>query len=255
MNSAPQHSNKSAPVGLRWQPNRGLLVFAAIFFPLTVSLGFWQLSRAEEKQALLAEYQAREAAPPSAIASLDLSQNQQYRRVTLAGHARNDFTVLLENRVRHGKPGYEVLTLLKLVPGGQWIWINRGWIEGSLVRKELPSVPPLPELVTLKGHLYRQLEEPFTVGEEIWREAWPQVKQNYNPGFLSSRMNIEFAPYQVRLDRDSTGALLVDWQVVNVIPEKHLGYAVQWFLMAAALVILSVFANTNLGHFFKHRRR
>jgi surfeit locus 1 family protein len=42
-------------------------------------------------------------------------------------------------------------------------------------------------------------------------------------------------PFPVRIDAGESGALSVDWQVVNMSPQKHQGYAVQWFAMAAVL--------------------
>jgi len=36
------------------------------------------------------------------------------------------------------------------------------------------------------------------------------------------------------------------WPVVNVSPAKHRGYAVQWFTMAAALIVFFVFRSSNL---------
>ncbi|MCK9502714.1 MAG: SURF1 family protein [Porticoccaceae bacterium] len=239
-------------VSFQWQINIAMLIFAAIFLPLTISLGFWQLQRAEEKQALLAEYGARKTAAPAAVASLDPSEDHQYRRVKVRGHLINDRTLLLENRVRNGQPGFEVITPVEIDPQQPWIWVNRGWIAGSLHRAELPQIPPVKGGLVLHGHLYRALDKPFTVGEEVWRERWPQVLQNFDDALLAERLGKTFFPYTLRLDQDSPAALATGWDIVNLIPEKHKGYAVQWFAMAVALVILSLFANSNLGAVIKN---
>ena len=55
-----------------------------------------------------------------------------------------------------------------------------------------------------------------------------------------------FYAYQLRLDRDSPGALQTGWPTVAVQPEKHTAYAVQWFTMAAVLVIMAISAMSNL---------
>ena len=233
----------------RWQPNLKVLVFVLVFLPLTVSLGFWQLSRADEKAALLAEYRARETAAPVSLAALDADGDHQYRRVTARGRFDNRRTVLLENRVRLGRPGFEVVTLFELEDNARPVWVNRGWIAGHLDRTRLPEIPEVAGPVTLFGHLYRPLAPPFTVGKERWRSRWPQVMQNLDTGALSARMALTTPPhpYRLRLDRGSPGALETGWDVVNVLPEKHLGYAVQWFAMAFALAVLALFANSNLG--------
>lgn len=239
-------------VRLIWQPSWGMLIFAAVFLPVTIALGFWQLSRADEKSTLLEEYQARESAPPVNLNALDLSGDHQYRRVVIQGQFVENRNILLENRIRQGKPGFEVLSPLET--GSGWLWTNRGWIEGSLNREDVPVVPPVTGEVRLIGHLYRQLGEPFTVGEERWRQQWPQVLQNFDRHWVDERTGAESLPYILRLDGGSTGALKAEWQIVNVMPEKHQGYAVQWFLMAVALVILSVFANSNMGSVIKQKR-
>lgn len=233
--------------GFHWQPNVGVLVFVVIFLPLTVSLGFWQLSRAAEKEQLLTEYRAREMASPLPVSSLKEEQDHQYRRVTAQGEFDNEHSVLLENRVRRGRPGFEVVTLFKLEDNARPIWVNRGWIAGFLERNHLPEIPVIEGPVTIFGHLYRPLKQPFVVGEEHWRNKWPQVLQNLDRGLLASHLGVVAFPYQLRLDQGSRGALQTGWDVVNVSPAKHRGYAVQWFAMAFALVLLGIFANSNLA--------
>ncbi len=231
----------------RWQPNVGVLIFVAVFLPLTIALGFWQLSREAEKQALLDEYRAREVAAPVVLSTLDAKADQQYRRVRVRGAFLNEYTVLLENRVRQGKPGFEVVTLFKVEDNGAPIWVNRGWIAGYLERARLPEVPEVTGSAEIFGHLYRPLKEPFVVGEEVWRSQWPQVLQNLDMAALAEHLKMAPSPYQLRLDQGSRGALQTGWDVVNLMPEIHRGYAVQWFAMAIALVILAMFANSNLA--------
>ena len=231
----------------QWHPNLGVLAFVVIFLPLTIFLGFWQLSRAAEKQALLDEFRAREVASPVELSALMGSDDHQYRRVRVRGKFANEFTVLLENRVRQGRPGFEVVTLFNLEDNARPIWVNRGWIAGFPDRTQLPDFPAIDGVVELFGELYRPLQDPFVVGEESWRSRWPQVLQNLDQELLAEHMGIAVFPYQLRLAQGSRGALKTGWDVVNVMPEKHTGYAVQWFAMAIALAILAVFANSNLG--------
>jgi len=238
----------------KWQFNLGMLVFAGVFLPLTIALGLWQLQRAEEKQAMLEEYRARDSAAPMAFASLSREGDHQYRRVELVGRLAHQHSVLLENRVQEGKPGYEVLTPVELGGEQPWVWVNRGWIAaGSYDRSTLPEIPVEAGEVQLRGHLYQAVKKPFSLGEEIWRSEGPQVFQNLDLVLLSAQLGREFFPYILRLDQDSPAALQTGWDVVTVMPEKHTGYAVQWFALAAALLILSLFANSNLGAVIKRQ--
>ena len=48
-------------------------------------------------------------------------------------------TVLLDNKVRHHRAGYEVVTPLRL--NGVHVLVNRGWVEAGRTRADLPQVP------------------------------------------------------------------------------------------------------------------
>ena len=62
-------------------------------------------------------------------------------------------------------------------------------------------------------------------------------------------------PYPVRIDAGESGALAVEWTVVNTGPAKHIGYAVQWFAMSAVLATLYVFRSSNLRQWLSGRGR
>jgi cytochrome oxidase assembly protein ShyY1 len=63
---------------------------------------------------------------------------------------------------------------------------------------------------------------------------------------LSAGLSEPLFPWELRLAPDQPGGFRRDWPVVNVSPEKHRGYALQWFTMAAALLLLFVFRSSNL---------
>ena len=76
-----------------------------------------------------------------------------------------------------------------------------------------------------------------------------------NPEIISSKLGDKFYDYSLRLDAREPGALMTGWFVVNVQPGKHVGYAYQWGALALALIILAIFANSNLGLFISSRRK
>lgn len=232
----------------QWQWNWKILLFAVLFFPLTLRLGFWQLSRADEKQALLDIHQQRVAAPLVDLAEVPDMGDRQYLRVTVNGQYDNRATLLLDNRVRRGRPGYEVISVFRPAVEGAAILVNRGWIAGSLDRSVLPEVELVESSVTLSGYLYRSPGKQVMLGADPWQADKPlQIIQNAAPEVVSGRFGETFYDYSLRLDAKAPGALQTGWHVVNVRPEKHMGYAVQWFAMAILLVLLTVLANSNLG--------
>lgn len=248
-------TKQSGKVAFHWQPNGRILLFVVIFLPLTIFLGFWQLGRADEKQALLEESTLRQQSAPVALETVDLAAANQYRPVVAVGRFDNDHSVLLDNRVRRGQAGYEVITPFQLSPSGAWVLVNRGWIEANASRNKLPDIDVVDGLITLNGYLYSSPGKPFTLGEEQWRSSWPQVLQNLDMPLLGEKLGIAVAPVSLRLRENSPAAYEVGWEVVNVQPQKHVGYAVQWFAMAVALAILALFANSNLSALMARRRR
>jgi len=236
-----------------WQPNSKLLLFAALFLPLLLALGYWQLQRADQKQAILDQYQINRQLPPlTDIKMLYNTGDQQYRLATIQGKVDNKRAIILDNRVRYGRPGYEVLQAVTIAGSTKKLLLNRGWVPADLDRSVLPSFPSLLGSVHLHGYLYRTLEGGYqlddgvrSIAQEPIRVGWITVKR------AEQLYGEAFYPYQLRLDRDSSGALETGWPTVSVHPKKHTAYAVQWFAMAFTLCILTLVANSNLASFFK----
>lgn len=250
----PVEPQQQAKISFQWQWNWKILLFAGIFFPITISLAFWQLERADEKHALLETYQQKKIAAPVSIAEAMRFSDQQYVRVHLEGEYDNRSPLLIDNQVRNGRPGYEVINPFESSQNG-WFLVNRGWLPGGLDRSVLPDVGAVPGKVTLVGYLYRSPGKQLMLGEDKWREGdGPKIIQNAAPKKVSEKLAIPFYAYTLRLDAGMPGALETGWQVVNVVPGMHTGYAVQWSALSIALLLLTLFANSNLGAVLKHRK-
>ena len=231
--------------------------------------GLWQLERAEEKKAILAEQaslHANVAVPFSELfkrkgeagdTAYRVDSARRYLRVVANGEINSDQTFFLDNRMRGGRTGYEVLSPLKVsLSEGEWFWlmINRGWLSGGLDRNSLPRVPSAIKNEVLKGYLYKSLSAPLMLAEDIWQpDTSPLVIQHFDQMKLESNLGGRVYPYVLRLDESPLSELKGGWIIVNVQPEKHIAYAVQWFAMALALSVLAVFANSNLGAWFASR--
>lgn len=249
-----QHTQQQTRVSFQWQLNWKVLLFAAFFFPLTVNLALWQLDRAAEKEQLLENHLQRGIATPVTLHEAEKYQDQQYLRAQIKGEYDNRSPLLLDNRVRHGRPGFEVISPFKTIDG-QWLLVNRGWLLGNADRSQLPLVPDVEGVVVLSGYLYRSPGQQLMLGEDTWTvEAGPKIIQNASPEKVAEKLAIPLYSYSLRLDELAPGALETGWDVVNVQPGKHIGYAVQWSALAVALVVLTLFASSNLGEWIKSRR-
>lgn len=248
MTSQPQKKQT-----FEWQPNRNILLFSALFLPLLLALGYWQLQRADEKQEILDQYQTnRQQLPLTDIRLLDTEQDFQYRQASIQGELENKKIIILDNRVKYSRPGYEILQAVTVFGSSKKLLVNRGWVPADLDRSVLPEYPLVTGNSQLKGYLYRTLEGGYrlddgvkTVSEKPTRVGWITVER------AAKLFGEPFYPYQLRLDRDSQGALETGWPTVAVQPEKHTAYAVQWFVMAFTLCLLTLMANSNLISFFR----
>jgi cytochrome oxidase assembly protein ShyY1 len=72
------------------------------------------------------------------------------------------------------------------------------------------------------------------------------AQQHLDIAELGAALGQALYPYALVLDEGQPGLFQRDWQPgVTMTPEKHLGYAVQWFGLAVALLIIYVGVNTR----------
>ena len=243
MSANPQSSTEK----FCWQPNVKIAATVALLFPLLIALGFWQLSRADEKRDIVARFDRNQQSAPALVNDLSGTEDMQYRSAWLRGALDSERRIFLDNRVRHSRPGYEVLEVLTVEPSGLRVLINRGWVLAPLDRNKLPSVAPVTGNSQFRGFLYRNLPGSFILNDGISAfPSWPARLGWISVERASELFGQPFYAYQLRLDRDSPGALQTGWPTVAVQPEKHTAYAVQWFTMAAVLVIMAISAMSNL---------
>lgn len=222
----------------RFQPGWKLTVFVVLLLPLLIRLGFWQLHRADEKRAILAAYDARRHAPALKLQGLQ-GPPKAYQRVSISGQFMNDRVFLLDNRIYQGQPGFEVITPVIDAVTGQAVFVDRGWIAGFVDRSKLPEVPPVPGEQSVVGEVY--IADSERVAADEWASpGWPKVIQSIDIPRMSAALQHRAFSVLLRLPPESPWSFRQLWQPVNMPPSRHIGYAVQWFCMAAALAALYI---------------
>ena len=208
-------------------------------------LGQWQLHRAAEKRALIDEFMVRSQARP---VELDLANEDldamNFLRVRVVGsfEARKQF--LLDNQVRNGRVGYSVLTPLRLANGQGVVVVDRGWVPQGQTRDQLPKLDVPRHELQITGTVYVPSGIPLQLGSMDEGEyRWPRTIQYFDFAALSARIGYAVRPLVVRLDPGWPFGYERDWQPVALTPERHVAYAVQWFALAVALVIIFLIVN------------
>jgi surfeit locus 1 family protein len=233
----------------RFAPSLWPSVAFALVFPLLLSLGFWQADRASAKQELLDQRAASEVLAPLLLDSrTPLGVDDRYRPAEVRGRYLAEQQWLLDNRLYRGQPGYHVFTPFLIEGEAQaGLLINRGWVAVGASREFLPLLPVPEGRVSLTGRLDSPASVGLVVGEVPLQSVDDKVLvQSLDIAALGVARNLDLLRYALVIDEGQAGGLQYDWSPIPEMgPEKHLGYAVQWFGLAVALLIIYVGVNTR----------
>lgn len=210
-----------------------------------IFLGCWQLNRAQQKRELSAQHQSLATIDPLQLIDLmQVDELPQFRSVQVSGEYDNHHQLLLDNRFYQHQLGYEVLTPLHV--GEIILLVNRGWIPRGSDRRQLPTLAPIVNQQTLTGTIYYPPRRNFTLSNKAeFADTWPRIIQKIEPSQFSAILAKPVTPFILRLNADQAHGFVRDWPVVTMLPEKHIGYAWQWFIMAAVLAVSYFFLILN----------
>lgn len=219
----------------------GFLLFCICFFSVFCVLGVWQLYRYQSKQELLATYQTRLQSAPIAFSDITGAWAAwQFQPVLVSGTYANAMTMFISGVLYHGQSGYEVLTPFWVAGTQKLVIIDRGWINPSNHNRP-PTVQPVLGVQWITGYIKLLGHNRFMLGANIADPNHvPLVMQSIDIAELNKLTHKVFFPVVVRLSANAPHGFIRDWPVVNVMPQRHLAYAIQWFVMALVVLIGSL---------------
>jgi surfeit locus 1 family protein len=225
--------------GYSFRPRGWALAAAAIACAAGIALGNWQARRADDKRAVRERLEAALKSPPIEIPSAAIEPKPYaLKRVAARGYFVAEHTVYLQNRIRRGRVGYEILTPLRLRDSSVHILVNRGWSEA-------PRAPTPPGEVRVEGIALERLPRMLQLKEE----PKSRVRQNLNPDAYAAETGLRLQPIIVeqRSDPGAGGARAGPRPDAGI--EKHQGYALQWYSLAVLAIALAlVFSFTRIEH-------
>jgi surfeit locus 1 family protein len=198
------------PAGYSFRPRLWALALAAAACAAGIALGNWQLRRADEKR-------------------------QPLPRVAIEGEFVPRFTVYLDNKTRRGRIGYEVITPLRLVNSQSHILINRGWVEAARTRDVLPEVPTPSGEVRIEGIALAGLPKVL-----VLEDSRGKVRQSLSIDAYAAETGLVLQPRVIEQHSSAPDGLARDWPPHDAGIEKHQGYALQWYSLAALAVVLAL---------------
>ena len=217
-------------------------VAAAVLFALLCSLGFWQLDRAAGKEAALARF---EAARSTVLDETVFGREPvEFTRVDLDGRYDPAHQFLQDNRTWRGRSGYHVLTPFRTASHGA-VLVNRGWVPADPDRSSLPEIAAPRGPVRLEGTVRLPREDLFVLGDTGYSApGWPRVVQRVELDTMQHSLGYPLADWLVALDPAAPHGYLREWKATpGLTPDRHRGYAFQWFALAAALFAIWLAVN------------
>ena len=222
---------------------RFLIVFLLVQLGLN-ELGFWQISRAQEKQKILNKLANSDVLVLTSLKLVNREQVDNFAKVQLNTSLMMPKNLLIESKIQNGKLGYHVLNLLKDESSNKIFLVNRGWVEGKANRQELPYVRLPANAWQVKGRLYQINPGVLSSKAEIENHGKIlrlPILDSHTLELLAAHFKLPIEPYILRLDSDGSDVYEVDWEWVSMKPEKHLGYAFQWFALSLTFLLASLY--------------
>lgn len=231
---------------LDFSPGLWPSITALVLLGVLISLGFWQLDRAKQKRILLAGFNVN---PNATVVQLEpdlqSTTGMQFQFASAVGYYDDKHQFLLDNRTYQGRAGYHVLTPFKLRESQVAVLVNRGWIPMGGSRAELPDPGVAGHRRSIEGRIKQPSADSFMLGDEQPRQRWPYRIQRVDTGRLATELGYPLLPVILMLDGEQQDGFVRDWNPLPSGPERNVGYAVQWFGLAAALLIIYLVVNTR----------
>ncbi len=230
-------------------PRAWAVVLTVALLAVFVSLGWWQVGRAREKQAMMESF-ARGTETSVVLTGVGVDELPRYQHVSAEGHYEPERHVLLDNMPSStGQPGYRVLTPFRRGAGDKVLLVDRGWVPLGVSRDQLPVVFVDPKPRTIAGRLDGLPVPGIRVGEAQAPGAtgWPRVLNFPTQADVEAVLGEKVESRVVLLDASNPDGYERTWRPsVGFPPERHLGYAIQWFALALTLIV--IFVALSLKH-------
>lgn len=218
---------------------------------ITASLGRWQLHRAAEKEALQASMDAQGSKHLVDAAALLAAPDPLvlvHQHALLRGQWLAGQTVYLDNRQMNAKVGFFAVTPLRLDGNEQVVLVQRGWVPRNFeARDKVPAIETPAGSVSIEGRIAPPPGKLFELGQP----ATGPIRQNLDLQQIQVQAQAPVLPVILVQTGPASEGLLRDWPAVNTGVEKHYGYALQWFGMAALMALLYLWYQILKPRFFR----
>jgi surfeit locus 1 family protein len=203
---------------------------------LFVSLGNWQSRRAAEKRDLAAALDRAAQAPPLELPAGPVDASKLvHQHVAARGQYVAERSVLLDNKLRGGRPGYEVVTPLRLDTSAWYVLVNRGWLPAPASREDVPAVRTPTGEVRVDGIALQRIPHALSAGISTGR-----VRQNLGIAEYAVETGLPLLPIVIEQRSGADDGLLREWPRPDFGVERNESYSLQWYSFAALAIVLGI---------------
>jgi surfeit locus 1 family protein len=239
----------SIKIGSRiFAPRAFTTLLTIVLIAMLISLGRWQLRRAEEKRVLFDSF----AAGTDATRLIDLGTPRlpRYQHIEASGHYDQARQILIDNMVNADRAGYFVITPFALTGGG-WVLVNRGWVPLGASRADRPAIAVAGDTRRVHGRADNLPSPGIQLGTKATlAPPYPVVAAFPTHAELAQLLGESSwtkATDLVLLDPAESDGYVRSWAPPGFPPMRHIGYAVQWFALALTLLVIYVVTNLRRG--------
>jgi cytochrome oxidase assembly protein ShyY1 len=208
----------------------GIWVIFLLGFGLLIKLGFWQLSRMAEKKAIEQEWQVRQQTAPVPLLTIlsAKASPKNYQAVLMPVLSLLPQIFLLDNQRQGNQAGYRIFYVGVVNPPvspdvGVFL-IEGDWLSYALYESAEKKSYFKTQYTESLGYI-RFPSQGLQLSAQAYQHPikWPLVLQWLDTMAISRLIDQKVAPFWIAVDKP---------QLINLSPEKHLAYAIQWFLFS-----------------------
>jgi len=224
-------------------------VATVLLVALGVALGNWQQGRAQYKAALQARIGERGADAPLQLgpAPAELAP-LEFRRVSVAGRFVDAWPVFLDNRPMRGQVGYYLVMPFKIAGSEMHVLVARGWLPRQAEYGKLPRIDTPQGTVTIEGIVTANPGRLMQLGTPA-PLAPNAIVQNVEVAGFAEASGLALQPFFVQQTGPAMAdeVLVRDWPAPSAGIDKHRGYALQWYGLAAMAFLFFVITGIRSG--------
>lgn len=223
-------------LGLKFRTKLWPTMATIVVIITMISLGNWQIYRAQEKEERH-EQIGRLSEQPAVSISNDLVsiEDFKFKQVEARGTFITSHTIYLDNKMYKGTAGYHIVMPLKLAESSMHVLVNRGWVPAGRDRSILPIVTTPTDTVIVTGRAVSVPTKVFALSDEIVAgQVWPNLQLER----VQQVTGLDLQPVMILQQDEWSDGLVRQWDRPDSGASVSWNYAAQWYGMATIVMII-----------------